>query len=147
MTQKSNRDDPRLVARRLDHLFRNVHPPTRGPYTITEVAEATGVSFSAIQQLRAGKKNNPTMATIRALAEFFGTSPLYFFLDDDAAQKEEAQLDLLAAVRDGDVAEVALRASGLSPDGLREVRSMVDYVRHREGLPPLPAPDEPGPRG
>jgi hypothetical protein len=30
----------RLLAARLDHLFRTVHPKDRGPYTPAEVAEA-----------------------------------------------------------------------------------------------------------
>lgn len=144
MAEEQRREEQRRVARRLDHLFKHVHPPTRGPYTMKEVAEATGISFSTIQQLRAGKKTNPVMTTVEALAGFFGVSPEFFFLDDESAEKQQVQIELLAALRDGDVVEVALRASGLSPDGLREIRNMLDYVRHREGLPALTTQDEPG---
>ncbi|HEX6506213.1 MAG TPA: hypothetical protein VF221_01150 [Chloroflexota bacterium] len=51
-----------LIARRLDHLFRTVHPEDRKPYTHAEVAEAindaagehvTGATY--MHQLRTGR--------------------------------------------------------------------------------------------
>ncbi|NEA75418.1 helix-turn-helix transcriptional regulator [Streptomyces sp. So13.3] len=140
----------RTVAQKLDHLFRTVHPASRGPYANGEVAEAIqrastgdskGLSASAIQQLRTGAKKNPTMATVKALADFFGVPPAYFF-DDDVEATSNAELDLLTAMRDADVKSVALRVSGLSPQGLRQIKGIIDHVRQIEGLPDNAIEDE-----
>ena len=52
----------RLLADRLDYLFRTVHPKDRGPYTPAEVAEAINetagervISSTYVWQLRTGK--------------------------------------------------------------------------------------------
>ena len=128
------------LARRVDRLFRTVHPPGRGEYTFEEVANAIrdqgGPTISAtyIWQLRKGLRDNPTKKHIEALAGFFGVPPSYFF-DEQTSTRIEAELDLLAAFRDGGVRQVALRASGLSPASLNAIRDMVERVRELEGLP------------
>lgn len=133
----------RSFAQRLDHLFKEVHPPSRGPYTYGEVAQAIqeasgsdgkGVSASAIQQLRTGLKKNPTMYTINALAGFFGVAAAYFF-DDEAAEHTDAEIAVLAAMRDQDVRGVALRANGLSTESLIMVKTVIEQARRLEGLP------------
>jgi len=63
------RDESRqggLLADRLDHLFRTVHPKDRGPYTPAEVAEGINktvgdrtISSTYIWQLRTGRRDNP----------------------------------------------------------------------------------------
>ncbi|MFE5536916.1 helix-turn-helix domain-containing protein [Streptomyces sp. NPDC056519] len=136
-------DRPPTFAQLLDHLFREVHPPSRGPYTYAEVAEGIrrastgegrGVTASAVQQLRTGTKRNPTRHTIKALADFFGV-PAGYFVDRAAAERTRAEIDLLSALRDGDVRKVALRASGLSSDSLKMVSTVIEHARKLEGLP------------
>lgn len=133
----------RTFAARLDYLFREVHPASRGPYTYAEVAHAIrersgddgkGISASAIQQLRTGAKKNPTMYTIKALADFFGVSPGYFF-DDEAAERTQAEIELAAAMRDQGVRRVALRANGLSTSSLQMLTTVIEQARRLEGLP------------
>ena len=68
------------------------------------------------------------------LAAAFGVPPNFFF-DQTAAEEIAAKLELLASMRDAGVQRVALRASELSPDGLRAIQSMVEHVRRIEGLP------------
>jgi len=65
-----------LLADRLDHLFRTVHPKDPGPYTPAEVAEAINVtagerviSSTYVWQLRTGRRDNPTQKHLSALAE------------------------------------------------------------------------------
>jgi transcriptional regulator with XRE-family HTH domain len=132
---------PTSLADKLDYLFRTVHPKGRGEYTYREVAQAindasggTTISASYLWQLRKGEKNNPTIKHVEALARFFGVPPSYFF-DDQAADEITAQLQLLAAIRDSDVREIALRASGLSDTALNMIRSVVENTRRIEGLP------------
>ncbi|MFE7624468.1 Secondary metabolite protein [Streptomyces sp. NPDC057509] len=130
----------RSFAELLDHLFREVHPANRGPYTYAEVSagirEATGVSISAsaIQQLRRGTNRNPKMQTIRALAGFFGVTPGYFF-EEEEAERQRAEIRLVAAMRDQNVLRVALRADGLSTSSLNMVSTVIEQARKLEGIP------------
>ncbi|MDK9494289.1 helix-turn-helix transcriptional regulator [Streptomyces katrae] len=135
-------DQSPTFAQLLDRLFHEVHPPSRGPYTYAEVAEGIrrastgegrGVTASAIQQLRTGAKRNPTRHTIKALAEFFGV-PACYFVDSGAAERTMADIDLLAALRDQHVRQVALRANGLSVDSLKMLSTVIEQTRKLEGL-------------
>ncbi|MCG7523001.1 helix-turn-helix domain-containing protein [Streptomyces sp. OfavH-34-F] len=136
MTEKKERS----FAELLDHLFREVHPAGRGPYTYAEVSqgirEATGVSISAsaIQQLRRGNNRNPKMQTIRALAAFFGVPSGYFF-DEEEAERQRAEIRLVAAMHDQNVLRVALRADGLSTSSLDMVSTVIEQARKLEGVP------------
>jgi transcriptional regulator with XRE-family HTH domain len=117
---------------RLDTLFRTVHPPNRG---------AT-VSASYLHQLRSGAKDNPTKRHIEALAAFFGVPPAYFF-DDAAAARIDEELQLLAALRDSGVRQIAMRAAGLPPQGLASVRQMIELARSVSGMPAAPEDGDP----
>jgi transcriptional regulator with XRE-family HTH domain len=125
----------RSLAQKLEHLFRTVHPPGRGPYSNNEVAAAIGdVSGTYIWQLRKGHRTNPTKRHIEALAEFFKVDPAYFF-DDAEADKIDERLALLATLRDAGASNVAARLVGLSPGSLEVVSSMLAQLRELEGLP------------
>ncbi|MFB8086905.1 Secondary metabolite protein [Streptomyces sp. NPDC055992] len=138
MTEKTERS----FAELLDYLFREVHPSGRGPYTYAEVSqgirESTGVSISAsaIQQLRRGTNSNPKMQTIRALAGFFGVGPGYFF-DEEEAERQRAEIRVVAAMRDQNVLRVALRADGLSTSSLNMVSTVIEQARRLEGMPEM----------
>ncbi|MEU0629128.1 Secondary metabolite protein [Streptomyces sp. NPDC005989] len=129
----------RTFAELLDYLFREVHPKGRGSYTYAEVSqgirETSGVaiSASAIQQLRTGTNTNPKMQTIRALATFFGVNPGYFF-DEEEAERQRAEIKVVAAMRDQDVRRVALRANGLSTSSLHMLNTVIDQARRLEGM-------------
>jgi transcriptional regulator with XRE-family HTH domain len=130
----------RTLAQKLDHLFRTVHPGSRGEYSFEEVARALqargGPTISAtyLWQLRKGLRDNPTKRHLEALADFFGIPPAYFF-DDAVTARIDAELRLLAALRDGSVRQIALRAAGLSPESLGAIAEMIERVRQLEGLP------------
>ena len=130
----------RTLADKLEHLFRTVHPRGRGEYSNREAAEEIrrrgGPSISAyyLWLLRRGQRDNPTKKHLQALADFFGVSPLYFF-DDEVAERTDAQLELLAALRDANVRHLALRAASLSPETLLAIAEMVERARQIEGLP------------
>jgi transcriptional regulator with XRE-family HTH domain len=130
----------RTLAEKLDYLFQVVHPKGRGEYTYREVAQAindadagTTISASYLWQLRRGDKDNPTIRHVEALAKFFGVPPSYF-LDDAAAGEITAQLELLAAMRDSEVREIALRASDLSDAALKMIKGLIENTRELEGL-------------
>ena len=129
----------RTLADKLDQLFRAVHPSGHGEYSYEDVArtirEAGGPTISAtyIWQLRKGLRDNPTKQHLEALSGFFGVAPAYF-LDDDLAERVDAELKLLAALRDSEVRDIATRAFGLSADSLRAIAGMVENARRLEGL-------------
>ncbi len=130
----------KTLAEKLDHLFTTVRSPRGGEYTFDEVAsalrDAGGPTISAtyVWQLRRGIRDNPTKRHLEALAAFFGVSPSYFF-DEEAAERIEAELALLTALRDSSIRSVALRAAGLSPSSLDAIRGVIENARRLEGLP------------
>ncbi len=142
MTEASGERQPqpvRSLAEKLTWLFVNVRRPGGRKHTPQEVAdfvvERTGARCSReyITYLRSGANNNPTMRVIEAVAAFFDISPAYF-VDDEAAQQIQAQLELAVAMRDGDVRAVALRAvttalaegrTTIPVEGLREVHDLI----------------------
>ncbi|KQV21656.1 MULTISPECIES: helix-turn-helix domain-containing protein [unclassified Kitasatospora] len=125
------------LADRIDRLFAVVRGPDREPYSNEEVAracrEATGESFSAtyLWQLRTGRRDNPTKRHLEALAQFFQVPPAYFFDDEQSARIAE-ELQLLGALRDAGVRDVALRAVSLSPEGLGTISDMIEIIARRE---------------
>jgi transcriptional regulator with XRE-family HTH domain len=129
------------LAAKLDRLFSTVAPRGGGEYTHEEVAEAIrakgGPTISAtyLWQLRKGLRDNPTKRHLEALAAFFGVPPAYFF-DSAEAERIDAELALLTALRDGPVRQIAMRANGLSTKSLEAIADMVDRVRELEGLSP-----------
>ncbi len=152
---ENERTEPGSLARKLDRLFRTMHPRGRREYTYEEVAEGVAkrggptISATYVWLLRTGQRDNPTKHHLEGLADFFGVSPAYFF-DDTATARIDAQFDLLTALRDAPVRQIALRAFGLSPGSLRMVADIVTQVRELEGLPDpdedAPSPPTPAPR-
>lgn len=136
------------LARKIDRLFKDVHKGGR-EHSAEEVAaglrEMGGPTISStyIWQLRTGKRDNPTKKHLEALAAFFRVPVAYFF-DDEAAQRIDAELDLLVAMRDTGVRSIALRTVGLDAGSLQAVRSVVDQLRSLQHLPPVPPAGDTG---
>jgi transcriptional regulator with XRE-family HTH domain len=130
-----------LLAQRLDQLFRMVRPKDRGPYSQAEVVEAINraagenvISTGYLSMLCTGQRDNPTMRHLSALAAFFGVSPSYFFADSEVA-RDAVPAELVAALKDDSVRDLALRAAGLSDRSLRGISEMVESARALEGIP------------
>ncbi|WP_253843192.1 helix-turn-helix domain-containing protein, partial [Mycobacterium colombiense] len=102
------------------------------------ITKKTGVSISPayLWQLRSGVKRNPTVAHLRAIAEFFGV-PASYLIDRNTDPAIEAQLNLLQALRDNGVRDLAARASGLTPQALKSLAAIIDHLRELERLPPI----------
>ncbi|MFB7053368.1 helix-turn-helix domain-containing protein [Streptomyces vinaceus] len=129
---------PKSLAEKLEHLFAHTAPAGRGPYSVEEVARAITaeripISGSYIWLLRKGQRDNPTLRHLEGLAQFFGVPPAYFF-DDRVTDAVDAELGLLAALRDAKVQHVALRTAGLSEKSLKSITEMIERVRELEGL-------------
>jgi transcriptional regulator with XRE-family HTH domain len=130
------------LAVKLNKLFEVMRKPSLPQLSNVAAAEAitkqTGVPISSayLWQLRNGMKTNPTMQHLRAIADFFGVPPSYL-IDRDTDQKIDAQLNLLQALRDSGVRDLAMRAHGLTPQALNSLAAMVDHARQLEQLPPV----------
>lgn len=144
----------RTLADKLNYLFQTFHPGQSEPLSarhvarvITERAATRGdskyeITHSYISLLRNGERDNPTMRHLEALADFFGVPVSYFFADDSHARHIEDQLNLLMAMADSGVREVAFRATGLSAESLGTITEILRQVRKLEGLSQDP-PTEP----
>jgi transcriptional regulator with XRE-family HTH domain len=134
------------LADKLNRLFATVHPPGRGPYSNREVEAAIRAAGGSISEqylwlLRNGRKDNPTIKHIEALARFFDVPVAYFF-DDSVAERYDAELRLLAALRDAQVRRIALRAMSVTPEALSSVAEILEQLpkRRAAGSPPSTEP-------
>ncbi|TLS43710.1 helix-turn-helix domain-containing protein [Streptomyces montanus] len=132
------------LAEKLNQLFATVRPDPDHEYSNEQVAAAirdTGISISQsyIWQLRKGKKTNPTLRHMQALARFFGV-PAAYFVDDEATDRVTQQLELLAAEQarlreagqGSDVKMMAMRAGQLSQEHRKQVMDLLDVVYRLE---------------
>ena len=91
------------------------------------------ISSTYVWQLRTGRRDNPTQRHLSALASFFGVSPMYFFGETEA-DRGAVPPELVAALKNDDVRDMALRAVGLSGRSLRAIRDMIESARAVEGM-------------
>jgi transcriptional regulator with XRE-family HTH domain len=138
LAQQADGGMPQLSAQ-LNHLFATVpRPGGRELWTAEDAAaaiSAAGVAMSAayLSQLRTGKRDNPSARHLAAIARLFEVPTDYFF-DQAVAEKINADLKLLAAVRDSGVQRIALRAQVLSPESLSEIAGMIEHIRRLERI-------------
>lgn len=98
------------------------------PASYSDIASATGLSKGTVGHLATGQIANPGRENISVLARFFGVPVAYFFPENDAADRDFAQL-----MEDAGVRSIAARAVGLSPSSQAMVLSVLDQIRKLEG--------------
>ncbi|MEV0065082.1 MULTISPECIES: helix-turn-helix domain-containing protein [unclassified Amycolatopsis] len=120
----------RTFAEKLSTLIDSSRADGRAPHSYREMSaaiERTGgpaMSPAYLQQLATGKRINPKIHYVEALAKLFGVPVTYFFDDEDErvsgdAPAVEAKL-------------MAMRAQELSPQGRRQVMDLLDLVERYE---------------
>ncbi|GAA0581990.1 helix-turn-helix domain-containing protein [Paractinoplanes ferrugineus] len=125
------------IAGKLDTLFRRVRSVGQAEpsyMAVSETIRATQgvpISHTYIWQLRTGRRDNPTVAHLTALATYFGV-PVAYFLDDEQTRRVDAQLALLQSIRDAGVTEIALRAADVSPRGRETINELIRKVWESE---------------
>ncbi|MFI9226889.1 helix-turn-helix domain-containing protein [Streptomyces rimosus] len=137
-------DAERSLSAKLNRLFASVRPDPAHEYSNESVAAAirdTGVSISQsyIWQLRKGKKTNPTLRHLQALARFFGV-PTAYFVDDTAGAALDGRLSALVAeqarigeaLQGSEVRLLVLRAGQLSQARRKQVMDLLDVVYRLE---------------
>ncbi|MET8763195.1 helix-turn-helix domain-containing protein [Lentzea sp. NPDC004782] len=120
------------IADKLNHLFRTVRrgEDEHSNKAVAEaIAEQQGVpiSHTYIWQLRTGRRDNPTIGHLTALATFFGV-PVAYFLDDAESARIDQDLELLSAMREAGVTEIALRTADLSDGSRAAVSDMISQL-------------------
>lgn len=143
-------EQPPQLADRLDHLFRTVHPPGRGPYTLREAAQGINtragrriISANYLAYLRNGQRTRIGHDKLVAIADFFGVD-ISYFSDPHSTGRAEHHGDLLGALHDPHLRALILRAAGLSRETLSHALAILDRFRQLEGLPAIHDGTEPG---
>lgn len=126
------------LADRLNALFARVpQPGSTHLYSNERAAKelsAKGVKVTGthLSLLRSGKRNNPSARLLAAIADLFDV-PLTYFFDEHQAATINAELDLLAGLRDTQVRGILARAAGLSDSGRASLGAILDQIRQMEG--------------
>jgi transcriptional regulator with XRE-family HTH domain len=143
---RANQRQHLTLAEKLDLLFRQSDDPS-----LEAVARAIHdrggptISASYLWLLRTGKKDNPTLKHLEAIASYFGVPPVYFF-DDVLVQGNEIHPELLVALREPDIRALVLRAVALSKPGRQAVTTLASNLAQIEagnnaGRIPCPTED------
>lgn len=113
-------------AAKLNRLFEERRKADGSKYSKKEVVESSSaLNRVLLWRLEAGETTKPSYEVVKALADFFGVHPDYFFNDSD-----EMPLEAFEADREKQL-EMALRFFGLDEAGRKAVRAMVEALRHK----------------
>lgn len=123
------------LAQRLDRCMRVMHAPDRGDWTYQEVADGTRAiseegawSSTYVHKVRTGGATNPRLSHLRTLAAFFHVPITYFIGDDEQVKAIDAEIEFIQAMRNPAVQDIALRATHLTPSGLRAVTQIINEL-------------------
>ncbi|GID28500.1 helix-turn-helix domain-containing protein [Paractinoplanes brasiliensis] len=121
------------IAEKLDRLFRQ-HKPEPSYMAVAEAVrsgQGVAISHTYIWQLRTGRRDNPTVAHLTALATYFGV-PVAYFIDDEQTRRIDDQLQLMQTIRAAGVTEIAMRAADISPRGRDLISELIQKVWESE---------------
>ena len=110
-------------SKKLNSLFDEKRKSDGSKYSQTEVIEGTKGVLTRVYlwKLRTGRASNPGYQIIKAIADFFGVDPSYFFGEEDqVAVRPQEPPDL--------VNQIAFRAGELDEEGKQNVLNMIDYI-------------------
>lgn len=122
----------RTFAEKLSALIEGSRANEEAPHSYREMSAAIeraggpAMSPAYIQQLATGKRVNPKIHYVEALARLFGV-PVTHFFDDTTFDDEEP-----AEAQAGEAKLMAMRAQELSPEGRRQVMDLLDLVERYE---------------
>ena len=132
--------DPGVIAKKLQFLFETVRKSDGSKYTYREVLDGVAtnggptLSIGYLSQLVNGKRKNPMLNALDALAKFFG-QPLSFFDVSTGPSEADERLKLAARLQSAGVEAIAQRAVGLNEGNLKAIESLIDQMRIMQGLP------------
>ncbi|SEP51870.1 transcriptional regulator [Amycolatopsis saalfeldensis] len=121
----------RTFAEKLSTLIDSARADGHAPHSYREMSAAIeraggpAMSPAYLQQLATGKRVNPKIHYVEALAKLFAVPVTYFFED-------EAERGTGTGGADVEVKVMAMRAQELSPQGRRQVMALLDLVERYE---------------
>ncbi|WP_063053280.1 hypothetical protein [Nocardia arthritidis] len=129
------------LSRKINRLFAVVHPRDTPERSVESVAEQVGdflgrpVPHGYLTRLRAGEFDDENARSVdpeilAAVARSFGVAADYLLTRGPAADAIDRELELLATMRDANVASIALRGSNIDRAMLAEI------IRSTEGSTP-----------
>jgi transcriptional regulator with XRE-family HTH domain len=137
---EEHRGGAATLAEKLTLLFDTIRPPGRDSrYTDKEVAalinaratergDKISISNVYIWQLRTGRRQNPTLEALRALAEFFDVPAAYFVDDNGQAARIHQDLLALNGMQRLRLRGVAARVAQLPDQGLDYISEVIKQV-------------------
>ena len=121
-------------SQRLNKLFEIRLAPTDPPrpWTLTEVADATGLTVGYLSKARLGSIEYPGPDKLRALAQFFEVHVDYFTQErEEAAGAALVTPTVLATLSKPGIEALLRRAGKLGPDELRLLNDFMNYLDRR----------------
>ena len=121
--------EERTFAERLSALIESARAGGLAPHSYREISAAVeraggpAMSPAYLQQLATGKRVNPKIPYVEALARLFGVPVTYFFAEETTADADGAA---------GEAKLMAMRAQELSPQGRRQVMDLLELVERYE---------------
>ncbi|HEY3710373.1 MAG TPA: XRE family transcriptional regulator [Amycolatopsis sp.] len=121
----------RTFAEKLSTLIDSARAGGHAPHSYREMSAAIeraggpAMSPAYLQQLATGKRVNPKIHYVEALAKLFAVPVTYFFEDEAERGTGTGAADVEAKV-------MAMRAQELSPQGRRQVMALLDLVERYE---------------
>ena len=137
--QQKATDERPVIARALDYLLRTHKDDDGNSVSVENVAAAIdrkGLSADYIYSLRSGRKRNPTVATLEALASYFGVPVGFFFSDpgSDAVSAAPAETKPGAATNAMKTADSATSGDQATPSRSSKADSKIDLSARIENL-------------
>src|SRR5450759_2612334 len=108
-------------SEKLNRLFEEKRKPEGTHYSQSEVIEGIKGVLTRVYlwKLRTGRATNPGFQIIKAIADFFGVAPSYFF------ESNKMDAELIEKAQENDlVDQIALRSSRLDKDDKQAVLFM-----------------------
>ena len=121
-------------SQRLNKLFETRLAPTDPPrpWTLTEVADATGLTVGYLSKARLGSIEYPGPDKLRALAQFFEVHVDYFTQErEEAADAALVTPTVLATLSKPGIEALLRRAGKLGPVELRLLNDFMNYLDRR----------------
>ncbi|MDT8909542.1 XRE family transcriptional regulator [Amycolatopsis sp. PS_44_ISF1] len=121
----------RTFAEKLSSLIDAARADGRAPHSYREMSAAIeraggpAMSPAYLQQLATGKRVNPKIHYVEALAKLFAVPVTHFFEDGADRGTGTGAADVEAKL-------MAMRAQELSPQGRRQVMALLDLVERYE---------------
>ncbi len=121
-----NINEDHLFSENLNRLLENNKKPDGTPYSQKEVVEsAPGIlTREYLWRLRTGKALKPSYQVVKALADFFGIDPNYFF-QNNATQPDTPETD-----QQKDLSHlISLRSAELDIESQKTILVIIDALK------------------